>query len=296
MVNSNHRCFGVKGLAGGILGIAILLSCTQAQAADDRPSNAARLKYLQQNLSDMLVAPTEKDDPRELKFQMAPLLRYNDAAREIADSVVFRLGKEGRPVALVAIELYGGQGRQFILNHEFLAISDPRLRMHCGPFTWTPAKGSDVRFQKFENGPPPAATAAARLAQMKQMSSRFSARETWKGQETELRLMPTPIDRYVPSNKPNADAAIFAFSQGVNPEALLFRETDGQEWLYGWARLSRATVVAKLDETQVWEAPFDAPNDVGSAAYTATRSTVTVPLELETDEKQSDSNDKTKTK
>jgi len=65
-------------------------------------------------------------------------------------------------------------------------------------------------------------------------------------------------------------------------------ETDGQDWSYGWARLSRGTIVSKLDDTKVWDAPLDAPNDVPTAGYTATRSMITIPVQLEKDEDPGD--------
>src|SRR5216684_4505425 len=88
----------------------------------DEPSSATRLKFLQQILRDTRIESTVERDARELKFQMAPLLRYNDLPRTIADSTIFRLGTKGRPIAIVTAELYGRKGRQFLLNQEFLAI------------------------------------------------------------------------------------------------------------------------------------------------------------------------------
>src|SRR4029077_7064775 len=101
---------------------------------------------------------------------LTPLLRYNDTPRRIADSVIFRLGTRGRPIVLVTAELHDGNGRQFCLNQEFLAIDDPRVRVQRDAFRWQPPKDAGVSFQKFETDQLPADTARARLAQLKQLA------------------------------------------------------------------------------------------------------------------------------
>ena len=106
-----------------------------------RPSAPARLKFLQKALQDMKVESTEAGDQRDLKFLLTPLLRYNGTATHgIADSMIFRLGGKGRPIALVTAELYGGNGRQFLLNHEFLAIDDSKIQLKRDKFLWMPPR------------------------------------------------------------------------------------------------------------------------------------------------------------
>lgn len=256
-------------------------------AADEDPSRAsaaARLKYLQQVLRDMRVQSADPDDERELKIQMTPLLRYNDTLRGIADSVIFRLGTKGRPIALVTAELYGGNGRQYSLNHEFLAIDTARVKIQRDVFRWQPPKEAGVNFQAFDIGEPPAKTPRARLAQLKHFAGRFTAREEWNRVETELRLLPTPIDRYVPSDMPNADAAMFAFVQGVNPEAVLLLETDGTGWSFGWARLGAAQVRAKMDEKLVWEVPQATEHEHPTAGYTSIHRSALILPQLENED------------
>jgi hypothetical protein len=281
--------FRERALVGANLAVLSLVVamalCRDASADDDpsRASSAARLKFLQQQLRDMKVDSTVEDDPRELKFQMTPLLRYNDPPRGIADSVIFRLGTRGRPIALVTAELYGGTGRQYALSHEFLAIDNPRVTVQRDVFRWQPPKEAGVTFKPLATDQRPSETARARLAQFKELAGRFTAREEWRGVQMELRVLPTPIDRYVPSDKPNADAAIFAFVQGVNPEAVLLLETDGKEWSYAWARLAAAQVRAKLGDELVWDVPQGAVGEDSSAGYTYLNRGAEIPVELETE-------------
>jgi hypothetical protein len=270
----------VAGLA--LLAISALRGARLLAQDASNPSGATRLKFLQQILRDMKVESTVEKDQRELKFQMMPLLRYSDEPRGIADSVIFRLGTRGRPIAIVTAELYGENGRQFLLNHEFLAIDDARVRVQRDVFQWQPPKEAGVRFQPFEADQPPADTPRARLSQFKQLAEKFSAREEWDGQQTELRLLPTPIDRYVPTDKPNADGALFAFVQGVNPEALLFLETDGAAFSFAWGRLGAAKVQARLADRLVWEVAQATEHEHPTAGYTSIHRDAEIPLELET--------------
>ena len=276
-------CFPLA-LAGLLLTAVLPLHAALPPAEEDMPgpSGATRLKFLQQILRDMKVESAVDKDERELKFQMVPLLRYNDTPRGIADSVIFRLGTRGRPIAIVTAELYGRKGRQFTLNQEFLAIDDARVRVQRDSFQWQPPKEAGVRFEPIETDQPPAGTPRARLAQFKQLAERFSAREEWGGEQMELRLLPTPIDRYVPKDKPNADGTIFAFVQGVNPEALLLLETDGATLSFAWARLGAAKVQAKLDGRTVWEVALAGEHESLTAGYTSIHRSAVIPLELET--------------
>lgn len=268
--------------------LAILATMTVGRAfAEDepsRPSASARLKFLQQILGDAKAESANADDSREFKFQSTPILRYSHAPRNIADSMVFRLGTKGRPIALVTAELYGGTGRQFLLCQEFLAIDDADFQLTCNKFHWTPPKNSGIKFQRLESDQTPAATARLRLAQFRQLAERFDARETWQGVETQLRVLPTPIDRYEPEQKPNSDGAIFAFVQGVNPEALLLLETNGKDWNYAWARLSAAQVTAKLDDKITWEVDVELRRHVPNVAYTCIFGQAVLPASLDTEE------------
>jgi len=284
----------VAAIAGLVLMTVLPLRGAPPPDDDDdpAPSSATRLKFLQQILRDMRIESTAEgdEDHRELKFQMTPLLRYNDPDRGIADSVIFRLGTRGRPIAIVTAELYARSGRQFLLNHEFLAIDDPRIRLQRDVFQWQPPKEAGLTFQPIEKENPAADNPRARLARFKQLAAGFSVREEWGGEFTKLRLLPTPIDRYVPIDKPNADAAIFAFVAGVNPEALLFVETNGTTTSFAWARLGAAALEAKLDDRTVWGVPRATLHEHPMASYTSIHRSAVVPLELET----SDEDEKSK--
>jgi hypothetical protein len=240
----------------GMVSGAALLGQEETEKPNKDPKSSARLEFMRKAVQEIVIKPTDPADERDLKFKPQPLLRYNDPARRVADSAVWRVGSNGRPTAIVTSEVYGPlENKRFQLNHEFLAIDNPRLTMHCGGFVWVPPATTTLKFQKFKTDEKPADRPQLRLLQIKRLAQKFTMREFHEGNKIELRLLPTPIDRYEPSDKLLADGAIFAGVWGVNPEILLFIETDGESWSYAFARMGSAKLWAVLDDVEVWNVP-----------------------------------------
>lgn len=276
-----------------LIGICLVLSGPLAAMAQETPDEeeserekkvaeargASRLRAVRAIMQEIHVESTAADEPAPLEFKLDPLLRYNDVTRGILDSCVFRVGTKGRPVALVSAELYGREGDRFLLNHEFLAVHQPKVRMRRDNFVWEPEAPPEgtLKFQELLDAERPAANPRLRLAQMRKLADRFSATEQVGKSLIVLRRMGTPIDRYQPSDKPNADGAIFAYVWGVNPESLLLLETDGQTWSYGWAPLSSAPPEAKLGERVVWQLPAPTDHESKTAGYTSIYRSLAVP-------------------
>jgi hypothetical protein len=101
------------------------------------------------------------------------------------------------------------------------------------------------------DAPKPAATATARLVQMRQLARRFTAKERLKMDSIECRLLTQPIDRYQSAAEKIVDGAIFAYANGTNPELGVVLESDGERWLYGVFRLTSAEANVALDGQQV---------------------------------------------
>jgi hypothetical protein len=238
-------------------------------------TSASRLRAIREIVGQIKLTSTEGDEPQRLEVKPDPLLRYNDVTRGILDSVVFRVGTKGRPVALITAELYGRAGTTFLLNHEFVALYGPKLRAERDAFVWKPSRGN-LQFQEFRDAEPPVENARLRLAQMRRLAEQFTATQTVGTSQIVLRRVTTPLDRYEPSDKPRADGSLFAFAWGVNPEAVLFVESDGQKWLYAWAPLSSAPLIAKLGDSVVWECP-PGPHENPTASYTSIHRQLTVP-------------------
>jgi hypothetical protein len=136
------------------------------------------------------------------------------------------------------------------------------------------------------NAPVPAASRAARLAQMKAISRRFAAHteEATRGKRI-LRLLPTPLDRIREDSPDEADGALFSFVVGNDPEVMLFVEKGKNAvrvaaWQYGLVLSTRSTSIATLDDREVWR--YDsAGKNVGDprSGYLSVHGIATLPLE-----------------
>jgi hypothetical protein len=105
--------------------------------------------------------------------------------------------------------------------------------------------------KELPDAPKPAATAAARLAQMRRLAQRFAAKERVNNVSIECRLLTQPIDRYQSAAAKIVDGAIFAYANATNPELGVVLESDGERWRYGIIRLTAAQSSVTLDGRQV---------------------------------------------
>jgi len=194
------------------------------------------------------------------KVASKPLLRYSDPTRDGADRAdsflldagVWRLGTEGRPTALICIEIYQSADKSRSLSYEFTSLTEAKfsLKHKTKDIRWDP-RVSGLNLKELPDAPKPAATAAARLTQMRQQSRRFAAKERLKDDTVECRLIAQPIDRYQSEAEKIDDGAIFALANGTNPEIGIVFESDGKIWRYGTLRLSGADVSVLLDGKEV---------------------------------------------
>ena len=216
------------------------------------------------------------------RLEREPIFRYDDLTRGYVDGAVWRLGSEGRPLAIVTTELHpkylGGSGR---VVYDFLSISPRPFIAAGGDVPRWSAPGSYVTMQPIPDAAPPARTTAQRLFQMKRIMSRFEVTQdvTEEGPDIHklrLRRLPQHIDRYVPGTQTDSDGAIFVFAAGRMPGVVILLETDGEIWSYGVGRLSApCTLIVSLDGAPVWKQPPDF--GTWSKAYNATNASATIP-------------------
>jgi hypothetical protein len=228
--------------------------------AQDETETKARLKLMQAAVDSMEPESTELKSKTALAAVSTPLLRYNDPTRGgvkvesannfLLDAGVWRLGTEGRPTALVTIEIYQAPDGSRLVSIEFFSLSDKKfsLKHKTENVRWD-ATASGLEMKELAAAPKPAATASGRLTQMRQLARRFSARETYNKVTVECRLIAQPIDRYQSEGEEQkiVDGAIFALANGTNPEFAILFETDGERWRYGILRLSAAESSVSLD-------------------------------------------------
>jgi hypothetical protein len=255
-------------VAGILLGLAVW-SAASMWAQDD-PQSKRQLELMQAAVGSLQPGSEELKTKTALTFASKPLLRYSDptrggvggAANVLLDASVWRLGTEGRPTALVTVEIYQTADASRILAFEFLSLSETKfaLKHKTQRIRWDP-EGSALALKELPDAPKPAATAAARLVQMRQLTRRFAAKELVNKESIECRLLPQPIDRYQSASQKIVDGAIFAYANGTNPELGLVFESDGEHWQYGVLRLTGAESSMTLDGRQV--AVFDSFNTRG---------------------------------
>jgi hypothetical protein len=214
-------------------------------------------------ISSLEPGPSELRGRAAFTLVSEPLLRYSDPTRGddirpnaatnvLLDAGVWRLGTEGRPTALVTLEIYQSRDASRFLSFEFLSLSETpfSLRHKSEKVRWD-ASGSALDWNELADAPRPAPTAAARLVQLRQLARRFAAKEHHMSTWLECRLLTQPIDRYQSPAQKIVDGAIFAYANGTNPELGVVLETDGERWRYGVVRLTGAEAVVTLDGRQV---------------------------------------------
>ena len=151
------------------------------------------------------------------------------------------------------------------LNHELHSLSTATLVVaREGAHTWTP-QAPGVEFAPIPDAPAPAATAAARLAQMRALARDFeAATEDQKGAHWRLRILPKPLYRFESTDPDVPDGAVFAFvtDAGTDPEIFLLLEArraagrSDPSWHYATARFTDLSYRVSLKGNEVASGPF----------------------------------------
>jgi hypothetical protein len=192
----------------------------------------------------------------DLELREEPLFHWGNPARTGEDGVVFVWLLDGRPEVIGAIFTYR-LGKFIHRKHEYHSLAlGPLAAQYRGRRVWAP-RIAGVAFQRVPDAPAPAATARLRLSQMKTLARNFSARmEALQGEKFELRLLPQPLLRYEPKDQNILDGALFSFSLGTDPEAILVLEARVEDahaaWQYAFARFHFVDLHASYNDQEVW--------------------------------------------
>jgi hypothetical protein len=236
-----------------------LLAFVRLSAAQDTDQAArkARFKLMEQTLVGFDV--TMEGQSTAPKFAAKPLLRYSDPTRGAAgqtvllDASVWRLGEQGRPKALITLELYGSDEDETLLSYEFLSLAEPQLKLAHKQHTkvaWQSA-GTRLKWSPLSGAPEPAASANGRLVQMREQARRFEAIEVIERADVKCRLLAQPIDRYQAAADGIVDGALFVYANGTNPELGVLIESDGKRYTFAVIRLTSAESHVALDGKEV---------------------------------------------
>jgi hypothetical protein len=219
-----------------------------------------------------------------------PLLHWSNPARTGEDGAVFVWLLDGRPEVIGSIFTYR-YSDVIRRKHEYHSLaSGPLTATYHGRRVWAPRKAG-ITFESVPGAPAVPPTSRARLSQMKGLARSFSARiEDSNGKKDELRLLTQPLFRYEPADK-KSDGALFSFSLGTDPEAILILEADldgsRPAWNYAFARYHFVDLRATYDGREVWHAeplPAEISSlDIGTTKFQdsvyATYHTQTTPIE-----------------
>lgn len=194
---------------------------------------------------------TWADDPQRPAPTLlkTPVLRCNDPTRSEVDGAVWMWLDGKRPVTAMCVIQYAG-GRW---NYEFMSLCDDALQVTGRPdWSWNPI-ASPREWKKIDDAVPE--TAVARQVSIRAIARRLEATEFYRGQTFNLRLLSRPIYTYADEQNGIIEGAVFALSNGTNPECLVQLEARREKpdmWYISCGRLSSAVVNVKLDDKEIW--------------------------------------------
>lgn len=217
-----------------------------------------RFEYMKGSAEVYAMVRNPGGDPLQLHPQ--PLTRWSNPISGITDGVVVMWTHETVPEVVAQIFL----SRTDVWFHEFQSLTEASLTVTRPPSRepiWKPE--ASIERRELPNAPIPAESPAQRMAQMKQLSRRFTASVRFKANPRkqdlvpyELRCQPRPIYRYGTDQGAIIDGALFSFVQGTNPEVFLlveaFRRGDEVVYRYGLSPMTGYEVSATLDGVDVW--------------------------------------------
>lgn len=248
-------------LAGFTAAAASCSMATSPWADDARPSGkdrdedlkVRRFELMETRVAALKIESAEAGFPSQ--FAAKPIFKYSDPARGYVAASVWKLGDQGRPKALLAVELDRNTYGKPCISYERSSLTETPFTTSVEGVVWSP-KGTQYQFKPLPGAPVPAKTPQLRLIQMRSLANRFASSEVVRKEKCELRLLPQPVDRYTPAEAERADGAIFFFTFGTNPEVVLLIESDGERWEFAAGRMTGAQeVVLTIDNTIVWTGP-----------------------------------------
>lgn len=250
--------------------LACLMLALAATDPDDGLAKAMLPIYRKEVAEYSLAVESAPKTALELKSE--PVFEWTNPIRStLQQGAVFLWLRNGRPAAVGCIFSQkdpGLPGRRVM--HEFHALDPEKLLVSrpAGALNeWAPQAGLDRK--ELPGAPAPAATAGARLAQMRRLAGEFTGHETDDdGHRYDLRLLPAPLYRYPAAEDGVADGALFALvsTEGTDPEVWLVleaRKGGGRtRWEYACGRFSNRNLYVRHKDQEVWSSVRSATDTV----------------------------------
>lgn len=241
------------GLSGWLL-LAALTQAPEAPAADVAAAKKGRLAAMTA-VVDAVVLQTTTGTPKTLVRTEHPIVRYtNPVTSQFAEGTTFLWLDGKRPLAAVSPSLRDTG----VVYWELSALSDEPLQLtRDGKPVWTP-KSANRPSAKLPDGPEPAATAAARLTQLRAQARRFRLREQRRETWQDGRLLTQPLYQWEAPEQGVLQGALFGFAETTDPELLLLFEarqvpgTPHAEWWFAVAKMTSSPCELSLDDQLLW--------------------------------------------
>jgi hypothetical protein len=266
--------------AGAALLIALTIVAAATPAEDvpatnaDRSGRAARLAEMHGQAALFQIASAVKADRQRFELFGDPIFRYSDQPRGFVDATVWAWGgpeRRGRPVAVAKIEMALSEIKLPYWQYCVASLADTPLDVDFANERKLTAARPGLALRDFPDAPPPAAGAAARQRQMKDLAARFGATihalqlGTKELLKQEMRLLPSPIHRYSDDQAGLIDGMLFGLTtNGTNPDVLIViesrREKDADAaWHFGFVKMTYAEVHLRIDREEVWSSSTSEP-------------------------------------
>ena len=205
----------------------------QAEVTRLAPGEARRLTVL-----------VGDDKPAVAALHDQPLLRWSNPTAGSVYGEVFLWTVDGRPAVIASIYRWYHPYKDSTV--ELVSVSEAGAQCKEDETSQWRTKTPGLQFADLEATSPPAASARARLGQMRALAREFTAELTDKrsGEAVvrELRLLDQPAYRYESPASKVTDGGLFAFVEGTDPEAWLLLEAvdgdGGPRWRFALARMN----------------------------------------------------------
>jgi hypothetical protein len=227
------------------------------KAPEPKEQSAARLKLMKETAARFEIRAEENGGAR-LELSAQPVMRWDNHRSFVVDAATFLWLDGHRPQVIGGMWIKNGHA-YFDLQS---LSAQPLTASVEGMKRWSTSRPG-ISWEPVAGEPPPAASRAERLRQMKQLAQGFSAHAVKtapdydEGSVWHLRMMAQPIYRYV--EEAAVDGAIFAFAQGTDPEVFLILESRAGEevarWHFSFAPACVWELHAKRGDREVWFRP-----------------------------------------
>jgi len=183
----------------------------------------------------------------------SPVLKTNDPTRNEVDGALWLWLDGEQPVAALGMTYYSTAK----WNYECVSLIDEALLLTGRPtWGWQP-KATPRAWTALDDAVPEAAR--ARQLALRALPRKFDVSEVRRGERFPLRLIGQPVYSYSLPDDGVTDAALFAVSNGTNPEVLIqieARLADGKRrWHVAFARLTAAEATVKVGDKELWKVP-----------------------------------------